>query len=59
MLRRTFWFCSLLLLLSGTLAGSARAGEQDRQEIVIGTTVGDFADMGGIGVTMRATAACR
>ncbi|WP_421232575.1 MetQ/NlpA family ABC transporter substrate-binding protein [Aeromonas jandaei] len=45
MLRRTFWFCSLLLLLSGTLAGTARAGEQDRQEIVIGTTVGDFADM--------------
>jgi len=45
MLRITLRYCSVLMLLLGSLAGVARAAETAVKEIVIGTTVGDFADM--------------
>jgi D-methionine transport system substrate-binding protein len=45
MQRRSFFTLSALALLAGTLPLAALAADPAKQEIVIGTTVGDFADM--------------
>ncbi|MCO4206175.1 MetQ/NlpA family ABC transporter substrate-binding protein [Aeromonas taiwanensis] len=45
MQRRTFFTLSALALLAGSLPFSVLAADPAKKEIVIGTTVGDFADM--------------
>ncbi|WP_410969683.1 MetQ/NlpA family ABC transporter substrate-binding protein, partial [Salmonella sp. SAL4450] len=43
--RRSFFTLSALALLASSLPLSAFAIDEAKKEIVIGTTVGDFADM--------------
>ena len=45
MQRRSFFTLSALALLASSLPLSAFAIDEAKKEIVIGTTVGDFADM--------------
>ncbi|MGL6050863.1 MAG: MetQ/NlpA family ABC transporter substrate-binding protein, partial [Aeromonas salmonicida] len=45
MQRRSFFTLSALALLASSLPFSVLAADPAKKEIVIGTTVGDFADM--------------